>query len=64
MSYVWVYMMLCKGYALVDEQSSKDKVGDEAEVQVSGLCNWLKMLDLQVFCLYFGVHCPITTKIL
>ena len=35
-----------EGYALADEQSSKDKVGDEAEVQVSGLHNWLENLDL------------------
>jgi hypothetical protein len=33
-------------YALVDEQSSKDKVGDEEEVQVSGLHNQLEKLDL------------------
>ena len=40
-------MTLWKGYALADEQSSKDKVvGDEAKVQVSGLRNRLEKLDL------------------
>lgn len=40
-------MTLWKGYALADEQSSKDKVvGDEVKVQVSGLHNWLENLDL------------------
>jgi hypothetical protein len=43
---VWVYVMLRKGYALADKHSSKDKVGEEAEVQVSGLCNQLEKLDL------------------
>jgi hypothetical protein len=51
---LWVYATLRKGYALVDEQTSKDKAGDEAEVQVSGLHNWLEKLDLKVFCLFGG----------
>ncbi len=40
-------MTLWNGYALTDKQSSKDEVvGDEVEVQVSGLHNRLENLDL------------------